>query len=173
MFCWTFGEYGWKEGGRRKWLAWESTAEKSGILILVKIFLASPTCSCIEEMDHASNLAPSQLTFFYLTSCMPALLLQMAIQNLRKWPEAESGEVYVSYQKKILHPEAGWALEQAPQRSGHSISLTEFKKFVDNALRHTVAVRTDDFATPNRSKGKLDLSEAVNKRLGQLVFPCS
>lgn len=34
------------------------------------------------------------------------------------------------------------------------------------------AMRTDDLAAPNRSGGKLELSEAVDKRLGQLVFPC-
>lgn len=31
LFSWSVGEYGWKEGGRRKWLAQESTAEKSGV----------------------------------------------------------------------------------------------------------------------------------------------
>lgn len=35
-----------------------------------------------------------------------------------------------------------------------------------------VIVRTDDLATPNGLGGKLELSEAVDKRLGQLVFPC-
>lgn len=35
-----------------------------------------------------------------------------------------------------------------------------------------VTTRTHDFAAPNRSGGKLELSEAVDKRLGQLVFPC-
>lgn len=33
LICW---EYGWKEGGRRKCLAQESTAEKSSVLILIK-----------------------------------------------------------------------------------------------------------------------------------------
>lgn len=36
MFSWSVGEDGWKEGGIKKWPAWESTAEKSSVLIIVK-----------------------------------------------------------------------------------------------------------------------------------------
>ena len=35
-------------------------------------------------------------------------------------------------------PGGGWALEQAPQGSGHGPKLLEFKKRLDNALSHTV-----------------------------------
>ena len=35
-------------------------------------------------------------------------------------------------------PEGGWALEQAPQGSGHGPKLLEFKESLDNALRHEV-----------------------------------
>ena len=35
-------------------------------------------------------------------------------------------------------PGGGWALEQAPQGSGHGPKLLEFKKHLDNALSHTV-----------------------------------
>ena len=32
----------------------------------------------------------------------------------------------------------GWALEQAPQGSGHGIKLPKFKKRLDNILRHMI-----------------------------------
>lgn len=35
-------------------------------------------------------------------------------------------------------PEGGWALEQAPQGSGHSPKLPEFQQHLDNALRPRV-----------------------------------
>ena len=35
-------------------------------------------------------------------------------------------------------PGGGWALEQAPQGSGHGPKLLEFMKRLDNALSHTV-----------------------------------
>ncbi|KAJ7409572.1 hypothetical protein BTVI_56099 [Pitangus sulphuratus] len=40
--------------------------------------------------------------------------------------------------KKALYLESDWALEQAPQGSGHSTKLTEFKKRLDDILRHMV-----------------------------------
>lgn len=42
-----------------------------------------------------------------------------------EWPEAESGEVKVGYQVKVLQPEGDWVLEQLPREG---TSLTEFKK---------------------------------------------
>lgn len=40
--------------------------------------------------------------------------------------------------KKFFHSEGDWALEQAPQESGHSTSQTEFKKCLDNTLGYMV-----------------------------------
>ena len=37
-----------------------------------------------------------------------------------KWSEVVLGKVWGGYQENVLHPEGGWALEQAPQGSGHS-----------------------------------------------------
>jgi len=39
---------------------------------------------------------------------------------------------------KGYSPETVWALAQAPQGSGHCPKLLEFKKQLDNALRHMV-----------------------------------
>lgn len=75
-----------------------------------KILLASPGCPCIEEMDHASNMTLSQLSFFYLTSCRPALLqecpLQMAIQLLADFSfrhSLHSSTCLYSAQQEQLH----------------------------------------------------------------------
>lgn len=35
------------------------------------------------------------------------------------WHVAVSGEIEVGYKKNVLYAESGWALEQAPQGSGH------------------------------------------------------
>lgn len=52
----------------------------------------------------------------------------------RKWHEVVSGEVYAGFQEKFLHPEGGWDLEQLPREVAKAPSLSEFKKFLDNAL---------------------------------------
>ena len=40
--------------------------------------------------------------------------------------------------RKGSSPEGGQALAQAPQGSGHSLKLPQFKKHLDSALIHTV-----------------------------------
>lgn len=50
--------------------------------------------------------------------------------------EAVSGEVQTAHQEKIFHWEDDWPLEQAPQRSGHSTSLTQFKEHLDNIFSY-------------------------------------
>lgn len=37
--------------------------------------------------------------------------------------------------RSFFYPEGGWALEQATHESGHSASLREFNKCLDNTLR--------------------------------------
>ncbi|KAJ7402848.1 hypothetical protein BTVI_82615 [Pitangus sulphuratus] len=44
----------------------------------------------------------------------------------------------LSIRKNLYYLEGGWALEQALQESGQSTNLTEFKKLLDNALRHMI-----------------------------------
>ena len=49
-----------------------------------------------------------------------------------------SGEIQVGYQEKVFHREGEWAPEQAPKESGHEPKLLEFKKCLDNTLRHSL-----------------------------------
>lgn len=42
------------------------------------------------------------------------------------------GEAYIRFQ--FLHPEGGWGLEQVPREVVKAPSLSEFKKYLDNAL---------------------------------------
>lgn len=44
------------------------------------------------------------------------------------------------YQEKVLHPESGQALGQAPQGSGHGTEPAGVKKHLDNTLRHSLFV---------------------------------
>ncbi|KAF4804823.1 hypothetical protein TURU_004791 [Turdus rufiventris] len=55
-------------------------------------------------------------------------------KNLRGWPEVVSGEGLAGSQAKVLSPERGVDSGTALQGSGHSTSLTEFKKLLDNVL---------------------------------------
>lgn len=57
--------------------------------------------------------------------------------NPREQHETVTGEVQVEYQEKILHQRVV-GMEQAPRGSGHGPKLLEFKKHLDNALRHMV-----------------------------------
>lgn len=61
-------------------------------------------------------------------------------QDLRKQYETEPGEVWVKYQKNILHSEGVWTLEQAPKGRGHSTTLTELKKHLDDTLRNMLSL---------------------------------
>lgn len=48
--------------------------------------------------------------------------------------KAYSGEGQIGYWEKVHHCEGGQALGQAPQGSGHGLSLPEFKKNLDCVL---------------------------------------
>ena len=43
----------------------------------------------------------------------------------------------MAHQEKVLH-QGAVGTEQAPRGSGNSLNLLEFKKHLDNALRHRV-----------------------------------
>lgn len=61
------------------------------------------------------------------------------LQNLTKWPEVVSGEVWVRHQEKVLYPWSVWALEEAPREWSQS-SLGEFKLHLDGAFSHMVGL---------------------------------
>lgn len=53
----------------------------------------------------------------------------------RKGVKLSKGMFALDIRKMFFYPEGGWALELAPQGSGHRTSLREFKKSLDNAFR--------------------------------------
>ena len=57
---------------------------------------------------------------FHLPTVHHILATRTDWENSRKQQQAEPGEVEAGYQEKVFHPEGAWALEQAPQGSGHS-----------------------------------------------------
>ena len=59
-------------------------------------------------------------------------------QDPRERYRAGTGEGQAGWEEKGLHREGGWALGQAPQGSAYDTELPEFKKHLDNVLRHRV-----------------------------------
>ncbi|KAF4803151.1 hypothetical protein TURU_017691 [Turdus rufiventris] len=86
----------------------------------------------LERMELSDNCSPLS----NWTEVSQKLFLKSVLGEDAKTQVAGPGdivrscgrEVYVGYYEKILHPEVGWALEQAPQGSGHSPSLTRVQE---------------------------------------------